>query len=249
MNNYGELRAQVADLLNRSDLTTKIPDFVRLAESRIYRGLRATENEFTATYDNTGWVIQGHAATPYVPGASAGIHENLPPNYRQMSLVTWNGTGLENKSLQRLTVLLDDNALSLPGAFAITGRRIQFASAIGSDPADWLDEDRLVYTYFGTESLNSLPTWQVGTNPVRNPAVEDTTPEDLSHTDANTTRMFQRHPDLYLFGAAYYGAIHLQSDLDIGKYGALFREVLDEIKMESKRARYSGSTNRVTSAY
>ncbi len=36
--NYGTLRAAVASWLKRSDLTTHIPDFVKLAEQRIYYG-------------------------------------------------------------------------------------------------------------------------------------------------------------------------------------------------------------------
>lgn len=37
---YAELKTAVANWLNRSDLTTYIPDFVTLGESRIYRELR-----------------------------------------------------------------------------------------------------------------------------------------------------------------------------------------------------------------
>lgn len=36
--NFGDLKASIASYLNRSDLTSYIPDFVRLAESRIYYG-------------------------------------------------------------------------------------------------------------------------------------------------------------------------------------------------------------------
>ena len=35
---YGELKTAVANWLNRSDLTSYIPDFIRLAEQRIYYG-------------------------------------------------------------------------------------------------------------------------------------------------------------------------------------------------------------------
>jgi hypothetical protein len=41
--NYSELRADVADWLNRDDLTTRIPSFIRLAEARFNRELRVRQ--------------------------------------------------------------------------------------------------------------------------------------------------------------------------------------------------------------
>ena len=37
---YTELKASIADFLNRDDLTTVIPDFITLAESQINRDVR-----------------------------------------------------------------------------------------------------------------------------------------------------------------------------------------------------------------
>ena len=41
--NYTELKASVADWLNREDLTSQIPDFITFAEARLNRTLRARE--------------------------------------------------------------------------------------------------------------------------------------------------------------------------------------------------------------
>lgn len=41
--NYTELKASVADWLNREDLTTQIPDFIAFAEARLNRTLRTRE--------------------------------------------------------------------------------------------------------------------------------------------------------------------------------------------------------------
>lgn len=41
--NYTELKASIADWLNRQDLTAQIPDFIALAEARINRTLRVRE--------------------------------------------------------------------------------------------------------------------------------------------------------------------------------------------------------------
>ena len=38
--NYTELKSSLADWLNRSDLTTVIPDFITLAESQFNREIR-----------------------------------------------------------------------------------------------------------------------------------------------------------------------------------------------------------------
>jgi len=46
---YPELQSAVADWLNRSDLTARIPDFITLAETRINRDLRAREQQVIAT--------------------------------------------------------------------------------------------------------------------------------------------------------------------------------------------------------
>ena len=40
LSNYTELKASIADFLNRDDLTSVIPDFITLAESQINRDIR-----------------------------------------------------------------------------------------------------------------------------------------------------------------------------------------------------------------
>jgi len=43
LSTYTELKASIADWLNRTDLTTQIPDFISLAESQIERQLRTRQ--------------------------------------------------------------------------------------------------------------------------------------------------------------------------------------------------------------
>lgn len=40
LSNYSELQAAIADHMDRTDLTTQIPDFIRIAEARMQRELR-----------------------------------------------------------------------------------------------------------------------------------------------------------------------------------------------------------------
>jgi hypothetical protein len=48
--NYSDLKAAIASWLDRTDLTAKIPDFIQLAESKIFRKLRCPGNEQWARY-------------------------------------------------------------------------------------------------------------------------------------------------------------------------------------------------------
>lgn len=245
MNTYGELRATVADWLNRSDVDNEIPRYVDLAEREIYRDLRCMDNEFVVSYDSTDWRIQGHPDQ----SVSVGVHEVLPPNFRELSLVTWNGSPLRVLSKQQLTQRLVDVQDTEPRYFALSGRRLVFSAPLDSNPANWETGSLLEYTYYGIESLNAYPTWQVADNPVEAPAVEDTTPQDLTQTDDNTTRMFQRHPDLYLHGVMYYGNLHLKDAKTAKMWRDLFVGTLSAIRAESKSAMYGGSTNQIRSAY
>tara|TARA_R110002012_G_scaffold92411_1_gene224451 strand:- start:1060 stop:1677 length:618 start_codon:yes stop_codon:yes gene_type:complete len=53
LSNYTELRASIADTLNRDDLTSAIPDFITLAEAQLSRDLRhwRMEDRANATMD------------------------------------------------------------------------------------------------------------------------------------------------------------------------------------------------------
>ena len=54
LSNYTELKASIADFLNRSDLTSIIPDFITMAEASINREVRHYEMENRATAELSG---------------------------------------------------------------------------------------------------------------------------------------------------------------------------------------------------
>jgi hypothetical protein len=238
--NYGELKAEVADWINREDLTAKLPDFIRLAETEIYRDLRSADNEFTATYISTGADVDGVAMAP-----SDEPFNQLPPNFAYMSLVTWNDEPIQVVSSQRLTNSIKNGPFGYVHSFAITGRVIQFADKM-ADVADWTDEDKLVYVYYGTESLDSMPTWQVKGNPVETPAIPDENPQINTQPDTNTTRLLQRNPDLYLNGSMFYASLYLKDAGGISMWGSLFNKTLSDIKTENKNSKYSGGSKQVS---
>lgn len=57
ISNYTELQSAVADFIARSDLTSKIPDFIAIAEARLSHALRAHEMQASSTGSLTDGVI------------------------------------------------------------------------------------------------------------------------------------------------------------------------------------------------
>ena len=49
LSTYSELKTSVADWLNRSDLTSAVPDFISLAEAQVERRLRTRQMIVRAT--------------------------------------------------------------------------------------------------------------------------------------------------------------------------------------------------------
>lgn len=84
--NYTELQSAVGDWLNKSNLTTRIPDFIALAEADINRRLRAPDTETNFTGSLSG-------ATLAIPAAVREIrklfitnskgNKNLPANTQE----------------------------------------------------------------------------------------------------------------------------------------------------------------------
>jgi hypothetical protein len=232
--NYGQLKTQVADWMDRTDIDTQIPEFIKLTEVDIYRDLRCRENEFSVTYTT---------ATP------AGEHLLLPQNFREVKRITWN----DEQPLEHISDLDMADRLANPidtrlKTFVIIDRQLVLGAAPDNDPANWPDDSELTITYYGTESLDSLPIWQVPVNPVEDP-VSEATESPLTQTDTNTTRLLQVAPDLYLHGAMSYAYEFLKEPDYADRWRQKFNGALSALKREHKRADFSGSTTKVQSAY
>jgi hypothetical protein len=83
LNTYTEVKSAIADWLDRSDLTSRIPDFIRLAELRIYRDLRIPPMEAVVTITSSSTAVE------------------LPSNYLEMKSMLVQGT--PNKNLKRVS--------------------------------------------------------------------------------------------------------------------------------------------------
>lgn len=105
--NYSELKAAIADWLNRTDLEVRIPDFIVLAEAAIYRKLRSTNNEKLARYTEDMDAVDD--ITKGVP---------VPDDYLEPKLVTYNGLPLTRISAaQYKRKLYESNAGDIPEYF------------------------------------------------------------------------------------------------------------------------------------
>lgn len=109
---YNELKAAVADWLNRADLTTQIPDFIYLAEATLNKILRSS---YMIT-SGTASITSGAAAVPA---------DALEIIYAQVQNAL--GEPLEQVSPSQLMMLRRNRFRSSgnPKFFAVVGRNIQ----------------------------------------------------------------------------------------------------------------------------
>jgi len=114
LSNYTELKDAIADWLDRSDLTNRIPDFIALAEARLNRELRIRPMEVRSTMTTT--VGQRYF--------------NLPGGYLQMRNFQINTnpiTPLEYITPEMLDRLYGSNTTGKPRAYSLIGDEIQLA--------------------------------------------------------------------------------------------------------------------------
>ena len=114
LSNYTELKAAIADWLDRSDLTSRIPDFITLAEARVNRELRIRAMENRATMTTT----------------SGQRYFALPARYVQMRNFQLNTnpiTPLEYITPEMLDRLYGSDTSGKPKAYTLLGDEIQLA--------------------------------------------------------------------------------------------------------------------------
>jgi len=128
LNTYTALSSAVASWLHRSDLTFIIPDFITLAERRIYRRLRVREMETIATVTSTG---------------TATV--SLPSSYLEGKRLFMNGSTKTELSYippeDFYARYMGSTTTSTPEAFTIEGENL----VIGGTPASGLTFDFLYY--------------------------------------------------------------------------------------------------------
>ena len=111
---FTELKDAIADWLDRSDLTARIPDFIALAEARINREIRIRPMEVRSTMETT----------------SGQQYFNLPGGYIQMRNIQLNTnptTPLEYITPEMLDRLYGSSTTGKPRAYTLIGDEIQLA--------------------------------------------------------------------------------------------------------------------------
>ena len=112
LTNYTELKASVADFLNRGDLTSVIPDFITMTESEFNRTLRVS---------NMSVRTRAPLNTQYL---------KLPDGFigmRNIDLLTDPVTPLSYKNLQNLDIHRANDATGKPLYYSILQNNIEFA--------------------------------------------------------------------------------------------------------------------------
>jgi hypothetical protein len=114
LSTFTELKDAVADWLDRSDLTARIPDFITLAETRINRELRIRPMEVRSTMTTT----------------SGSQYFNLPGGYIQMRNIQLNTnpvTPLEYITPEMMDRLYGSSTTGKPRAYTLIGDEIQLS--------------------------------------------------------------------------------------------------------------------------
>jgi hypothetical protein len=114
LDTYTGLKDAVADWLDRSDLTARIPDFITLAEARVNRELRIRPQEVRSTMNTT----------------AGNRYHALPGGYLSMRNIQINNNPtvpLEFISLEMLDRLYGSNTTGVPSAYSIVGDELQLA--------------------------------------------------------------------------------------------------------------------------
>ena len=233
ISNYGELKAEIALWLNREDLTTRIPTFITLAETKAYRLLRTRDNEFTKTWTE--------ADDPFGPIV-------LPDNFREISLLTWNDQSMANISSQEYRRRLGLGVTGEPRSYTIIERELRILSWPAETPDDW-GTFHLDMIYFGTESIGEMAIWPTETNPNTVPESDGTPSTTSPRGDDATTRLLLVAPDILLYGALAEAYNYLLEKQKSAEWGELFGGTIASLQQEHDMAQFSGSTTTINNAY
>jgi hypothetical protein len=118
LSNYTELQASVADFLNRSDLTSVIPDFIKMTESELNRVLRTREMSVRTRAPVSGQYVK-------LPVDFLGM--------RNIELLTEPVTVLEYRNLQNLDAHRAADSTGKPLFYSIMQNNIEFAPVPDSE--------------------------------------------------------------------------------------------------------------------
>jgi hypothetical protein len=200
---YSELKSAIADFLNRQDLTSVIPTFIKFTEADINRKLRHRKmiERATATLDDQ--------------------YTELPEYFLEAFNVQLNSTPPVG-----LKYITPDHAdLLRSGLYQTSGKPIY-------------------YTIIG-DNLESVPT------PDTRYTIEVAYYKSFVPLagEEDTNWLLTSHPEVYVYGALVHSAPYLKDDERAAVWGTLHERALEELRMESEKAVYSGSVLQMKSSW
>jgi hypothetical protein len=143
---YSGLLSTVGDWLNRSDLTTKIPDFITLLEARLNRLLRVPEMEEVATLTTDAERLD--LPTDFLQARSLYLDSDPRQELEAVSLGT-----LRTKYAQQIS--------GKPEVYAIQGAEL----VLGPSPDDEYDLSLSYYQKLTGLSGDNETNWLIVTHP------------------------------------------------------------------------------------
>lgn len=113
--NYTELKASVAEALNRTDLSGAIPGFIRLAEAEIDRVLRRTSTRATINVSAASTTLaSGIAELRSVRLVTASHHQDVPLDVVTPEMLAFRKAGYSATGRPRVAAVVGSNLLLAP---------------------------------------------------------------------------------------------------------------------------------------
>lgn len=144
LSNYGELKAAVASLLNRSDLTAAIPDFIAMCEASINRNTKARNRRMETTTT--------------LSLASGGREVTLPSDFIESRAATLQSSPrvvLGYLTPEALESTYADESSGIPEKFTIYGDTLK----VGPKANGAFDVDLIYYQRITALSADADTNW------------------------------------------------------------------------------------------
>lgn len=229
LDTYQGLVGSLQDYLERADLVPHIPNFVRLAETRLTRRLGLSENEAQIRLD----LVQGRAPLPDDYASVRGISgpqgwslEFVPPH---MFMGAYGrGYGLSRTGQGDGYDDVRDDVGGIEG-----GGRPRWYTIIGSIPLDDVDADISIWP----NGLNQpfLLTGPAGTGVVSLVYRQRIPPLG---PDRASNWLIARNPDLYLYAALLEAEPFLRNDGRIALWQSMLETAITDVQALDREARW-----------
>ena len=209
---YGELKAAIAQYLNRDDLGTQIPLFIELAEQRIFRDLRCPNNEKIVH-------IEWDYAAPH--------QIEVPKDYIHAKYLAWNGKPLNYVADREF--LTYASATGAPEVFTRIGDRFYLHPVLAYDSTAPTDP---VKSPGGTLDIVYYADFS---------GLGQYTGSAAYSADNDSNSVLTIAGGLYLFGALLEAQPFLMEDQRLAVWQTKFDEIMGTLNSNARRSEMAGS--------